>query len=72
MPADGLPEGLIRRGSLLPPVDDLRASQRSVGAAVALAAEARGLAQEHLDESVRQVHEAMWRPDYPRVEAKPL
>ena len=36
------------------------------------AAVAEGLAQAQLGNPIQQVHEAMWRPDYPRVEAKPL
>ena len=40
--------------------------------AVAQAAADEGLAQAPLDNPIQQVHEAMWRPDYPRVEAKPL
>jgi malate dehydrogenase (oxaloacetate-decarboxylating) len=37
--------------------------------AAAADAVADGLAQVELDDPVRQVHEAMWRPEYPRVEA---
>ena len=33
---------------------------------------AEGLAQVPIDNPIQQVHEAMWRPDYPRVETKPL
>jgi hypothetical protein len=33
---------------------------------------AEGLAQVPVENAIKQVHEAMWRPDYPRVEAKPL
>jgi malate dehydrogenase (oxaloacetate-decarboxylating) len=35
---------------------------------VAKAAEAEGLAQVAIDDPIQQVYEAMWRPDYPRVE----
>ena len=54
---------------LLPPVDALRMVSAAVGIAVARAAAADGLAQVELDDPVQQVHEAMWRPEYPRVEA---
>jgi malate dehydrogenase (oxaloacetate-decarboxylating) len=54
---------------LLPPVDALRMVSAAVGIAVARAAAADGLAQVEVDDPVQQVHEAMWRPEYPRVEA---
>ena len=42
--------------------------------AVARAAAAEGLApaQAQVDNPVPQVHQAMWRPEYPRLETKPL
>jgi malate dehydrogenase (oxaloacetate-decarboxylating) len=55
--------------ALLPPVDALRMVSAAVGIAVARAAAADGLAQVELSDPVQQVHEAMWRPDYPTVEA---
>jgi malate dehydrogenase (oxaloacetate-decarboxylating) len=55
--------------ALLPPVDDLRLVSAAVGIAVAKAAAAEGLADVELHDPVQQVHEAMWRPEYPRVEA---
>jgi malate dehydrogenase (oxaloacetate-decarboxylating) len=55
--------------ALLPPVDDLRSVSAAVGTAVAQAAAAEGLAQVDLHDPVRQVHAAMWRPEYPRIEA---
>jgi len=55
--------------ALLPPVDDLRLVSAAVGIAVARAAAAEGLAEVELQAPVQQVHEAMWRPEYPRVEA---
>jgi malate dehydrogenase (oxaloacetate-decarboxylating) len=54
---------------LLPPVDALRMVSAAVGIAVARAAAADGLAEVTLDDPVQQVHEAMWRPEYPQVEA---
>jgi malate dehydrogenase (oxaloacetate-decarboxylating) len=55
--------------ALLPPVDDLRLVSAAVGIAVAEAAVAEGLAQVELHDPVQQVHAAMWRPEYPRIEA---
>jgi malate dehydrogenase (oxaloacetate-decarboxylating) len=55
--------------ALLPPVDDLRLVSAAVGIAVAKSAAAEGLAEVELHDPVQQVHEAMWRPEYPRVEA---
>jgi malate dehydrogenase (oxaloacetate-decarboxylating) len=55
--------------SLLPPVSDLRRVSATVGVAVAVAAAAEGLAQVELDSPVQQVHQAMWQPVYPRIEA---
>jgi malate dehydrogenase (oxaloacetate-decarboxylating) len=57
---------------LLPPVSDLRPVSAAVAIAVARAAAAEGLAQAPLDNPIHQVHRAMWRPEYPRVETKPL
>jgi len=55
---------------LLPPVEDLRVVSAAVGIAVAKAAWKEGLAQVPIDDdSVRQVHQAMWRPEYPAFEA---
>ena len=56
---------------LLPPVDDLRPVSAAVAIAVAVAAVEEGLAQVPVDNPIQQVHEAMWRPDYPRIEIKP-
>jgi len=58
--------------SLLPPVTDLRTVSAAVAIAVAEAAVAEGLAQLPLDNPIQQIHQAMWRPEYPRVETKPL
>jgi malate dehydrogenase (oxaloacetate-decarboxylating) len=56
---------------LLPPVHDLRTVSAAVAIAVVRAAAAEGLAQAAIDNPVQQVHEAMWRPEYPRVEIAP-
>jgi malate dehydrogenase (oxaloacetate-decarboxylating) len=53
---------------LLPPVEDLRVVSAAVAIAVAKAAQNEGLAQVAIDDPVRQVHQAMWRPEYPPVE----
>jgi malate dehydrogenase (oxaloacetate-decarboxylating) len=55
--------------SLLPPVTNLRTVSAAVAIAVAQAAEKEGLAQAPLDNLVQQVHQAMWRPQYPSFEA---
>ena len=57
---------------LLPPVSDLRPVSAAVAIAVAQAAVAEGLAQVPVDNPIEAVHQAMWRPQYPKVETKPL
>lgn len=47
---------------------DLRAVSAAVGAAVAATAADEGLAQTELNDLVQQVHDAMWRPEYPNIE----
>jgi malate dehydrogenase (oxaloacetate-decarboxylating) len=56
---------------LLPAIDDLRAISAAVGIAVAVTADREGLAQIPVDNPIQQVHEAMWRPEYPRLELEP-
>jgi malate dehydrogenase (oxaloacetate-decarboxylating) len=41
----------------------------TVAVAVATAAVADGLAEVGLDDPIQQVHQAMWQPEYARVEA---
>jgi malate dehydrogenase (oxaloacetate-decarboxylating) len=53
---------------LLPPVEDLRTVSAAVGIAVAVAARDEGLARVPVDDPVKQVHQAMWRPEYPSFE----
>jgi malate dehydrogenase (oxaloacetate-decarboxylating) len=65
----GLADVGVPGASLLPPVSDLRRVSATVGVAVALAAAAEGLAQVELENPVQQVHQAMWQPVYPRIEA---
>jgi malate dehydrogenase (oxaloacetate-decarboxylating) len=39
---------------------------------VVRAAVAEGLAQAEVTNPIQQVHDAMWRPEYPKLETKPL
>ena len=55
--------------SLLPHVDDLRSVSAAVAAAVAEAARVEGLARAELRDIVQQVQEAMWQPEYRRIQA---
>ena len=64
-----LSDATTRGASLLPPVTNLRTVSATVAIAVAQAAEKEGLAQAPLDNLVQQVHQAMWRPQYPSFEA---
>ena len=54
--------------SLLPSIDQLRMVSAAVGVGVAQAAGSEGHAQADLDNPVQQIHEAMWRPAYPKIE----
>jgi len=54
--------------SLLPPMTDLRTVSAAVAIAVATTAVEEGLAQVDLHDPIQQVHDAMWRPEYPRIE----
>jgi malate dehydrogenase (oxaloacetate-decarboxylating) len=55
---------------LLPPMTELRMVSAAVGIAVARTAAEEGLAQVDLTDPVQQIHAAMWRPEYPRIELK--
>lgn len=55
--------------SLLPHIDDLRSVTVTVAVAVAEAAVAEGLATVELDDIVKQVEDAMWQPEYRRIQA---
>ncbi len=55
--------------SLLPHIDDLRSVTVTVAVAVAEAAVTEGLAEAALPDIVQQVEDAMWEPDYPRIQA---
>jgi malate dehydrogenase (oxaloacetate-decarboxylating) len=54
--------------ALLPPVTDLRTVSAAVAIAVAQAAEELDLAEQPLSDPVKQIHQAMWRPEYPQFE----
>jgi malate dehydrogenase (oxaloacetate-decarboxylating) len=53
---------------VLPPVTSLRTVSAAVGAAVARAAQAEGLAGVPLDDPDGRVRRAMWEPAYPTIE----
>lgn len=55
--------------SLLPHVDDLRSVSATVAVAVAEAAVAEGLAGIKFFDIVQQVQDAMWQPEYRRIQA---
>ncbi len=55
--------------SLLPQIDDLRTVSVTVAVAVAEAASREGLARVRMADIVQQVHDAMWQPEYRRIEA---
>ena len=55
--------------SLLPHIDDLRSVSATVAVAVAEAADAEGLSRVRLDDIVQQVQDAMWQPEYRRIQA---
>ena len=55
--------------SLLPHIDDLRSVSATVAMAVVEAAEAEGLAAVKAGDIVQQVQDAMWQPEYRRIEA---
>jgi malate dehydrogenase (oxaloacetate-decarboxylating) len=64
-----LSDATTRGASLLPSVTHLRTVSATVAIAVARAAEKEGLAHVPLDHPIQQVHQAMWRPQYPSFEA---
>jgi malate dehydrogenase (oxaloacetate-decarboxylating) len=54
---------------LLPHIDNLRDVSMTVATAVAEAAAVEGLAGVELDDIVQQVQDAMWEPEYSRIQA---
>ena len=55
-------------GALLPPINDLRTVSAAVAIAVAQEADQHGLAEQPLTDPVKQIHRAMWSPEYPPFE----
>ncbi|MBZ5602947.1 MAG: NAD-dependent malic enzyme [Acidobacteriia bacterium] len=55
--------------SLLPHIDDLRGVSATVAVAVADVAQAEGLAGMKFEDIVQQVQDAMWQPEYRRIQA---
>jgi malate dehydrogenase (oxaloacetate-decarboxylating) len=53
---------------ILPPMTDLRSVSAAVAIAVATTAAKEGLAQAELHDPIQQIHDAMWRPQYPRID----
>ncbi len=64
-----LSDGTAAGAALLPPMHDLRTVSAAVAIAVATAAVDEGLALVPLRDPIQQVYDAMWRPEYPRIEA---
>lgn len=54
--------------SLLPPMTALRTASAAVAIAVAKVADEEGLARVELTNPIQQVYDAMWQPEYPRIE----
>jgi len=57
-----------RGAPLLPAMNDLRTVSAAVAIAVVKAAVDEGLAQVPITNPIQQVQDAMWRPEYPKVE----
>jgi malate dehydrogenase (oxaloacetate-decarboxylating) len=55
--------------SLLPHIDDLRSVSATVAVAVAETADAEGLVGIKFSDIVQQVQDAMWQPEYRRIQA---
>ncbi|WP_321475068.1 NAD-dependent malic enzyme [uncultured Paludibaculum sp.] len=55
--------------SLLPHIDDLRSVSATVAVAVVEAAIEEGLARARFEDIVQQVQDAMWQPEYRRIQA---
>jgi malate dehydrogenase (oxaloacetate-decarboxylating) len=65
----GMSDATTPGAPLLPTMDNLRRASAAVAIAVAREADAEGLARTTLDDVIQQVHQAMWRPVYPAIEA---
>ncbi|HEY4993256.1 MAG TPA: malic enzyme-like NAD(P)-binding protein, partial [Nakamurella sp.] len=57
--------------SLLPPMTDLRTVSAAVAIAVATTAAEEGFARVELHDPIQQIQDAMWRPEYPRIDFEP-
>jgi len=55
---------------LLPPMQDLRTVSAAVAVAVVTTAADEGLARAPLHHPIEQVHQAMWRPEYPQIDTE--
>jgi malate dehydrogenase (oxaloacetate-decarboxylating) len=55
--------------SLLPHIDDLRSVSMTVAVAVAECADSEGLARAKFGDGVERMQEAMWQPEYRRIQA---
>ena len=55
--------------SLLPHIDDLRSVSVTVAVAVAETADAEGLSRVNIGDIVQEVQDAMWQPEYRRIQA---
>ena len=72
--ADAL-AGLVNKyrpgASLLPSMNDLRLVAATVAKAVARTAEDQGLARRPMTNPINDIYQAMWKPEYPRLEILP-
>ena len=69
MAVAGLSDTNAAGASLLPSMEDLREVSAAVAIAVATTAADEGLAEAELHDVIQQVHEAMWRPEYPLIDS---
>ncbi len=65
----GMSDATTLGAPLLPSMDNLRRASAAVAIAVAKEAADEGFARTGLDDAIQQVHQAMWRPVYPTIEA---
>lgn len=57
--------------SLLPPMRDLRLVAATVAMAVAKTAQDQGLARQPMTDPINDIHDRMWKPEYPRLDILP-
>jgi malate dehydrogenase (oxaloacetate-decarboxylating) len=65
----GLADAADPAEGLLPDIERLREVSATVAVAVVEAAIESGLAGAKIDDPIAAVQEAMWQPDYPRIES---